>query len=82
VLSKNEIKLKLENLRLISLCKTALREIESLEDIIIDNVDSQYKRSYELQNALNLKNSLSYIHEYPILYEEFNELINLYQKKD
>lgn len=75
MLTQNEIILNLEILRLKSLCRIANKEISTLEDIILEN-DSLFKTCDEFKNALNEKNNLSYINNFPDLLEQENFLLN------
>lgn len=79
MLNKNEILLKLEIIRLISLCRVAYKEIDVLEDIIIEN-DLLFKRCDEFKNALKQNNKISYSHEFPDLIEEEKLLFDYLQK--
>ena len=82
MLTLNEIKLKLEIIKLLSLCRVAAKELSSLEDLIIDNIDNNFKRSEMLQSALNYKTDFNYIYEYPDLNEDFLELTSLLKEKN
>lgn len=75
MLTQNEIILNLEILRLKSLCRIANKEISTLEDIILEN-DSFFKTCDEFKNALNEKNNLSYINNFPDLLEQESLLLN------
>lgn len=82
MLTVNEIKLKIELIKLYSLCRVASKEISILEELIIENIDDNFKRSEMLQNALNLKIDYNYIYEYPDLNEDFLKLISLLKEKN